>query len=76
MCIVHYTFDMTTQDAIKHAGGVIALASLLGITRSAVYQWGKYPPPGAQLLLERVTRKKLKAEPGCLAKLIGQEQAA
>ena len=35
---------MKTQQAIDLAGGVIALANILGITRAAVYQWGAWIP--------------------------------
>jgi len=35
---------MKTQIAIDLAGGVTALARLLGITRPAIYQWGGEVP--------------------------------
>jgi predicted transcriptional regulator len=64
---------MKTEEAIKYAGSVTELASLLGITAGAVSQWGDYPPDGRQLQLEQLskkTRNKLKAEPGCLERLL------
>jgi len=60
---------MKTQDAIKHAGGSLKLAQLLCLTSGAISQWGEYPPDSRQLQLERIT--PLKAEPGCLDRLLG-----
>lgn len=37
--------DMKTQDAINKAKTATALASLLGITKSAVSHWGDTMPP-------------------------------
>lgn len=62
--------DMKTEEAIKYAGSVTELAKRLGVTAGAVSQWGDYPPDGRQLQLERLSRKKLKAEPGCLERLM------
>jgi transcriptional repressor of cell division inhibition gene dicB len=36
---------MKTQQAIKLAGSAKALADLLGITQSAISQWGESVPP-------------------------------
>lgn len=36
---------MKTQQAIKLAGSAKALADLLGITQSAISQWGEFVPP-------------------------------
>lgn len=67
---------MKTDDAIKYAGSVTELAHLLGITAGAISQWGDYPPDGRQLQLERITRKKLKAEPECMDRLLGVKAKA
>lgn len=34
---------MTPQELARKAGGVTALAKLLGITRPAIYQWKTVP---------------------------------
>jgi DNA-binding transcriptional regulator YdaS (Cro superfamily) len=67
---------MNTRSAIEHAGTTGALASLLGITSAAVSQWGEYPPDVRQLQIERVTLGALKAEPGCLDRVLGLELKA
>lgn len=61
---------MKTEKAIAHAGSPKALAALLGITPSAITQWGEEVPPGRQLQLEKLTKGKLKADPDCLQRLI------
>jgi DNA-binding transcriptional regulator YdaS (Cro superfamily) len=66
---------MTTDDAIKFAGGATALALMLRITPSAISQWGLYPPDNRQVQLERMTRKQLKAEPGSFDRLLGFAKA-
>jgi hypothetical protein len=66
---------MKTEDAIKFAGSKEALADLLGITAPAVYQWGEFPPDNRQLQIQKLTRKKLKAEPGCMERLLGLSKA-
>ncbi len=40
----HYDSGMETKKAIELAGSVIKLATLLGISRMAVYQWGEQVP--------------------------------
>lgn len=35
---------LTTKQAIKLAGNVLLLAQAIGVTPSAVRQWGKHPP--------------------------------
>lgn len=62
---------MRTQDAITHAGSSGALAKLLGVTPGAISQWDEFPPASRQLQLERLTGGQLKAEPGCLDRLLG-----
>lgn len=53
---------MTTHEAIKHYGGIKALADALGIWPQAVYAWGDKPPLSKQYELEVKTDGKLKAE--------------
>lgn len=62
---------MKTEEAIAYAGSEAALADLLGLTAPAIYQWGEYPPDKRQIQLQKRTRGKLKAEPGCKERLLG-----
>ncbi|WP_354398281.1 Cro/CI family transcriptional regulator [Variovorax sp. OAS795] len=62
---------MRTKEAIHHAGSAVALAARLNITPGAISQWGEYPPDARQLQLERVTLGALKAELGCLDRVLG-----
>ena len=55
---------MKTDDAIKFFGGKkIELAKALGLSPSAITQWGETVPELRQFQLERLTKGKLKAEP-------------
>lgn len=65
---------MKTQKAIQHFGGQTALARALGIRQPSVAEWGEYPPEGKQLLIERLTGGKLKAEKGALDRLLGADK--
>lgn len=67
---------MRTLDAINHAKNATGLAELLGVTASAISQWGEFPPDARQLQLERLTVGALKAEPGCLDRVLGFEVKA
>jgi len=62
---------MKTQDAITHAGGSLKLSRLLGLSSGAISQWGDFPPDNRQLQLERITLGALKAEPGCMDRVLG-----
>lgn len=62
---------MRTLDAINYAKNATGLAELLGVTASAISQWGEFPPDTRQLQLERLTVGGLKAEPGCLDRVLG-----
>ena len=54
---------MRTQDAIGYFDGKPSLlAKALGISQSAVSQWGDEVPELRQLQLERITGGKLKAD--------------
>lgn len=50
------------------------MADAIGATPAAISQWGEYPPPSKQLLLERLSNGALVAEPGCLDKIIGLDK--
>ncbi|MBO2582512.1 Cro/CI family transcriptional regulator [Shewanella algae] len=51
---------MKTSDAISHFGSKTNLANALGVTHSAVCQWGEEVPPRRAYQLERITKGKLK----------------
>lgn len=36
---------MHTKTLIRMAGGVRALAAVLGVSTQAIYKWGRYAPP-------------------------------
>lgn len=55
---------MLTRDAVRHFGTLTALAAALGITRSAIYQWGRTVPELRQYQLEHLTGGKLQARKG------------
>jgi DNA-binding transcriptional regulator YdaS (Cro superfamily) len=57
---------MTTQEAVAHYGSQHKLATALGIKQASVSGWGVYPPAIRQIQLQRLTRSRLKAEPGIL----------
>ena len=69
---------MRTEEAVEHFGGVQAeLARALGVTRSAVSQWGDFPPDDKQLELQQITNGGLKAEAEVIARyrsLLGQSE--
>ena len=65
---------MKTAKALKFFGSHKRLADALGIKAPSVHEWGEYPPDGKQLLIERLTAGKLKAEPGTLDRLIGADK--
>lgn len=54
---------MTTGEVISEFGTGSKVAELLGISKAAVSNWGKYPPRGRQCEIEILTKGKLKAEP-------------
>lgn len=63
---------MKTSDAIKYAGTAVKLTEMLGMkSTGSVSQWGEYPPDNRQLQIERITLGALKAEPGCMDRLLG-----
>lgn len=68
---------MKTKDAIEYFGTAVSLRERLGMTSSgAVSHWGEYPPDNRQLQIERITLGALKAEPGCLDRVLGMDKVA
>ena len=63
---------MRTADVLAHFGSQKNTAKALGIRQPSVAEWGEYPPDKRQLQIERLTRKKLRAEPGCLDRVLGK----
>jgi len=61
---------MRTADVLAHFKTQTAVAEALDIAQPSVAAWGEYPPDGRQIQLERLTGRKLKAEPGCMDRLI------
>lgn len=54
---------MKKADAIAFFGSPTALAAALGITRTAVYQWGELVPKERRYEIEVKSGGQLKAEP-------------
>lgn len=61
---------MRKEEAIKLYGGQSALARALDIKQASVAGWGEFPPDARQLQIQRLTKGKLKAEPGCRERLL------
>lgn len=62
---------MRTEQVIAYFKSQEATAKALGIKQPSVSDWGDYPPDLRQLQLERITKGKLKAEPGCKERALG-----
>lgn len=62
---------MKTVDVVSHYGTQTAVAAALEIDQSSVSGWGEWPPDKRQLQIERLTKGALKAEPGCLNRVLG-----
>ena len=54
---------MKKQDAISHFGSARELARAVGISDSAVCQWGDYVPPSTAFFLEKLTKGILAFDP-------------
>ena len=52
---------MQTKDVIAHFGDQVKAAAALGITPSAISQWGEVPPMVRQYQIQVITKGKLKA---------------
>lgn len=53
---------MLTQDLLAHFGSGPKAAEALGITPSAIYQWGDFVPLNRQYQIEVLTGGALKAD--------------
>ncbi len=51
---------MKTSDAISFFGNKTNLANALGVTHSAICQWGEEVPPRRAYQIERISKGKLK----------------
>lgn len=51
---------MKKSDAIKHFGGIVQLAEVLGIRPQAISQWSENIPLGRAYQLQILTKGKLK----------------
>ena len=65
---------MKTADVLAFFGSQNAVASRLGIRQPSVASWGEYPPDNRQLQIQKLTRGRLKAEPGCLDRVLGMDK--
>ena len=54
---------MRKSDVLSHFGNVEATAKALGITKSAVYQWGDVVPKGAAYIAQAVSNGALAVDP-------------
>lgn len=66
---------MKKSDAIAYYATQAGVAAALGIRQNSVAEWGEYPPDNRQLQMERLTKGRLKAEPGCMDRLLGMSKA-
>jgi hypothetical protein len=53
---------VTTEEAIKHFGGLKKLADALQIWPQVIYRWGERPPMARQYEIEVKTEGKLRAD--------------
>lgn len=53
---------MRTGDVLQHFGGFAETAEALGISRQAVYKWGKVVPATSAIRIERLTGGQLKIQ--------------
>lgn len=58
--LVCFTNDMKTIDAIRYFGTASALAASVGISKSAVSQWGDLVPLATAARIEKITNGKLR----------------
>lgn len=65
---------MRKVEVVEYFGSETAVADALGIRQPSVNEWGEYPPDARQLQIERLTKKALRAEPGCLDRLLGMDK--
>jgi hypothetical protein len=65
---------MKKSEVIRYYGTQVKVADALGMDQGSISAWGEYPPAAKQLLIERLTVGALKAEPGCLERVIGMDK--
>ena len=63
---------MKKEDAVRHFGGVSALADALGIRPASVSEWGELIPEGRAYQLQVLTAGALRVDPSAYR---GQETA-
>ena len=54
---------MTTVQAVNYFGGVAFLAEHLGVCRTSIYRWGRWPPEFQQYRITKLTQGRLKVQP-------------
>ena len=64
--ITFYEDRRISDEAERRIAAIKAVAAALGIKVPSVYGWGEMVPRLRQLQLERLTKGKLKADPGIL----------
>lgn len=65
---------MKTIEVTKHFGTQTLAGAAMGIHQSNLSDWGEFPPDRRQLQIERLTLGALKAEPGCLDRVLGMHK--
>lgn len=55
---------MQKVKVVEYYGGISKAASALGVTHSAISQWGDVIPEKQAMRLERLTKGALRYEPG------------
>ena len=61
---------MKTSEVIEFFGSQRQAAKAIGVAQPSISGWGEFPPDMRQVQIERLTKKKLLAEPGCLIRLM------
>lgn len=59
---------MLKESVLKFYGGTTKAAVAIGVTHSAVCQWGEVIPQKQAFVIERITNGKLKYDPALYAK--------
>jgi hypothetical protein len=67
---------MTPEQVTGHYGNQQLTAGALGCNQSTVSDWVRAGviPDARQLQIERLTKKKLRADPGCLDRVLGLDK--
>jgi DNA-binding transcriptional regulator YdaS (Cro superfamily) len=67
---------MKTHQVIEFFGSQVKAAAALGINQASISKWEELPPDNRQLQIERITLGALKAEPGCMDRVLGFKEKA